>query len=103
MSFHTMKDHGAGWMSEYLMKNNTLNTLDLRCNHITPIGVASLVAAIARRTGPCTISLDGNRLKCREHDVIIDAIATADTDNTPMEVTFSSDWQTHSLVATPRL
>lgn len=102
MSFHGMQDHGAGWMSEYLRKNFTLNSLDLRCNKITPTGVASLAASIARRQTPCVIALDGCHLKCREHDEILEAIALADEENTPMKVEFSSDWEAHSLVATPR-
>lgn len=102
MKKHGMTDHGAQWLSEYLVPNSNLEFLDLSCNRLTDSGVALLAAAIARRSVGCTIPLDNCPLKCREHDEILEAIQQANQEGTQMEVTWTSEFEKHQLVAKRR-
>jgi Ran GTPase-activating protein (RanGAP) involved in mRNA processing and transport len=102
MQRHRMQDYGASWLAQYLVMNSSLELVDLRCNQLTATGVATLVTALSKRSVGCSIRLDGNKLKGREHDEIIDAIQEADDQNTPVKVTFKSDYEFQLLTAEKR-
>jgi Ran GTPase-activating protein (RanGAP) involved in mRNA processing and transport len=102
MAHHRMEDFGVGWLADYLVKNSGLTSLDLSCNRITATGVAQLAKAIAVRSVPCTIRLNGCPLRGREHDEIFEEIEIADAEGSPMAVTFVSEDEAHELVSEPR-